>query len=98
MRVELTDKEIWERFKEAIDKEIIPYQRVYEVSLTELGYLIFREVDENDLKGLNQRLAHVLKKHKIRIVMRGGRRYVLIPERFLAPKRRGAELEHNALP
>jgi len=99
MKAALTDEEIWERFKEIVDKEILPYERVYEVSLAELGYLIFGDVDENDLKGLNQRLTYVLKKHKIRVIMRGGRRYALIPERLLkeseAPKKRKRGLEHE---
>lgn len=96
MKAVLTDKEIWERFKEIVSEKEILTERIYQIRLTDLGRLIFENADENDLKGLNQRLACVLRRHQIRVIMRGGRRYVLIPERLLreleAPKKRKTEL------
>ncbi|RLG02558.1 MAG: hypothetical protein DRN61_06265 [Thaumarchaeota archaeon] len=89
----MSEAEIWRRIRDALSGEIIACQKIYEVPLTSLGYLVWGDVDYDDLKGLNRQLAHVLKKRRIKIVRKHGRRYALIPERLLAPRKRKMKLE-----
>ena len=89
----MNESEIWRRIREALSRDVIGCQKIYEVSLTSLGYLIFGDVDYDDLKGLNRQLAHILKKRGIKIVRKHGRRYALIPERLLAPRKRKMKVE-----
>jgi len=89
----LNEREIWKRIREVLQTEIIPHRKIYEVPLPSLGYLIFRNADFDDLKGWNRFLAHVLRKHKIKIIRKQGRRYALIPERILRKKKTKIEVE-----
>jgi len=76
----LTDQEIWERVREIIVKRKLVPEKYYAFSLTKLGYLVFQTFDSNDLKGVNKILAHILKKHGIRIIFRKDGRYALVHE------------------
>ena len=83
MKTELTDKELWERFKEVVGRGRVAYQRFYAVPLVDLGSQIFGTADPYDLRALNRSLARALRRRGIRIVKRGHMRHALIPEDLL---------------
>ena len=102
MRRGLTDQEVWERVKEIIVNQRVIPERLYAYPLTKLGSLVFGTPDPNYLKPLNHQLAHVLKKHGIKVIKRSYVRYALIPESLLkrleAKERRKEEMEPLVLP
>jgi len=86
--MDIDEREIWRRIQALINDEAIPRRLYIEVPLPLLGSILWPQASSNDLKNRNKILAKILRRKGIRIERRHGRRYALIPENLLAPKKR----------
>jgi len=91
--MDIDEREIWRRVQALVDDEMIPRRLYIEVPLPLLGSILWPQASSNDLKNRNKILARILRRKGVRIERRHGRRYALIPERLLAPKKRKTKLE-----
>ena len=82
-----------EALQTIINDDDIPCRFYIEVPLPLLGSILWPQASSNDLKNRNKILARILRRKGVRIERRHGRRYALIPERLLAPKKRKTKLE-----
>ena len=82
----------WPKIKEILQSDI-PFQIYYEVPLPLLGSLLWPEASFQELKSKNKLLAAALRKRNIIIRRKRGRRYALIPQSLVNPKKRRVRIE-----